>query len=49
MDAALMDALADSSRVFSAANRDAVLLALADGALNGNAVVEQTGLSQALD
>ena len=48
MDAALMDALADYFKVFSEANRLAVLLALADGPLNVTAVVEKTGLSQAL-
>jgi DNA-binding transcriptional ArsR family regulator len=48
MDAALMDALADYFKVFSEANRLAVLLALEAGPLNVTAVVEKTGLSQAL-
>ena len=48
MDAALMDALADYFKVFSECNRLAVLLALNDGPLNVTAVVEKTGLSQAL-
>ena len=48
MDVALMDALADYFKVFSEANRLAVLLALREGPLNVTAVVEKTGLSQAL-
>ncbi|MFN9624385.1 MAG: ArsR/SmtB family transcription factor [Cyanobacteriota bacterium] len=48
MDAALMDALADYFKVFSEANRLAVLRALEDGPLNVTAVVDKTGLSQAL-
>jgi DNA-binding transcriptional ArsR family regulator len=48
MDAALLEALADHFKVFSEPNRLAVLLALRDGPLNVTAVVEKTGLSQAL-
>lgn len=48
MDVALMDALADYFKVFSEANRLAVLRALADGPLNVTGVVDKTGLSQAL-
>lgn len=47
-DGAVLEALADYFKVFSEANRLAVLLALAGGALNVTAVVEKTGLSQAL-
>lgn len=43
-----MDALAGHFKVFSESNRLAVLLALRDGPLNVTAVVEKTGLSQAL-
>ena len=43
-----MDALAEYFKVFSEPNRLAVLAALRDGPLNVTAVVEQTGLSQAL-
>lgn len=48
MDVGLMDALAAYFKVFSESNRLAVLLALREGPLNVTAVVEQTGLSQAL-
>lgn len=43
-----MEALADYFKVFSEPNRLAVLEALRDGPLNVTAVVEKTGLSQAL-
>jgi DNA-binding transcriptional ArsR family regulator len=43
-----MEALADYLKVFSEPNRLAVLEALRDGPLNVSAVVEKTGLSQAL-
>lgn len=43
-----MEALADYFKVFSEPNRLAVLDALRDGALNVTAVVDRTGLSQAL-
>ena len=43
-----MDALADYFKVFSEPNRLAVLDALRQGPLNVTAVVEHTGLSQAL-
>jgi DNA-binding transcriptional ArsR family regulator len=43
-----MEALADYFKVFSEPNRLAVLDALRGGALNVTAVVERTGLSQAL-
>lgn len=43
-----MDALADYMKVFSEPNRLAVLDTLRDGPLNVTAVVEKTGLSQAL-
>jgi len=43
-----MEALADYFKVFSEPNRLAVLEALRDGPLNVTAVVERTGLSQAL-
>ncbi|MCU0529920.1 MAG: metalloregulator ArsR/SmtB family transcription factor [Prochlorococcaceae cyanobacterium] len=43
-----MDALAEYFKVFSEANRLAVLDALRQGPLNVTAVVERTGLSQAL-
>jgi DNA-binding transcriptional ArsR family regulator len=43
-----MDALAEYFKVFSEPNRLAVLSVLRDGPLNVTAVVEQTGLSQAL-
>ena len=43
-----MDALAVYFKVFSAPNRLAVLDALRQGPLNVTAVVERTGLSQAL-
>jgi DNA-binding transcriptional ArsR family regulator len=43
-----MEALADYMKVFSEPNRLAVLDALRDGPLNVTAVVEKTGLSQAL-
>jgi DNA-binding transcriptional ArsR family regulator len=43
-----MEALADYFKVFSEPNRLAVLDALRGGALNVTAVVECTGLSQAL-
>ncbi|MFM7238390.1 MAG: ArsR/SmtB family transcription factor [Cyanobium sp.] len=43
-----MEALADYFKVFSEPNRLAVLEALRGGALNVTAVVEKTGLSQAL-
>ncbi len=48
MEAPQLDALADYFKVFSESNRLAVLLALRGGALNVTAVVEKTGLSQAL-
>lgn len=43
-----MEHLADYFKVFSEANRLAVLEALREGPLNVTAVVERTGLSQAL-
>ena len=43
-----MEALADYFKVFSEPNRLAVLDALRDGPLNVTAVVDKTGLSQAL-
>ena len=43
-----MDALAEYFKVFSEPNRLAVLAALRGGSLNVTAVVEKTGLSQAL-
>ncbi|MEI6829271.1 MAG: metalloregulator ArsR/SmtB family transcription factor [Synechococcaceae cyanobacterium ELA445] len=43
-----MEALADYFKVFSEPNRLAVLDALRGGSLNVTAVVEHTGLSQAL-
>jgi DNA-binding transcriptional ArsR family regulator len=43
-----MEALADYFKVFSEPNRLAVLMALHGGPLNVTAVVEKTGLSQAL-
>jgi DNA-binding transcriptional ArsR family regulator len=43
-----MEALAEYLKVFSEPNRLAVLDALRGGALNVTAVVERTGLSQAL-
>ena len=43
-----MEALAEYLKVFSEPNRLAVLQALHDGPLNVTAVVETTGLSQAL-
>jgi DNA-binding transcriptional ArsR family regulator len=43
-----MEALAEYLKVFSEPNRLAVLEALRGGALNVTAVVEKTGLSQAL-
>jgi glycine/D-amino acid oxidase-like deaminating enzyme len=43
-----MEPLAEYFKVFSEPNRLAVLQALHDGALNVTAVVEKTGLSQAL-
>ncbi len=43
-----MDALAEYFKVFSEPNRLAVLDALREGPLNVTAVVERTGLSQAL-
>ncbi|MGB7565751.1 MAG: metalloregulator ArsR/SmtB family transcription factor [Prochlorococcaceae cyanobacterium] len=43
-----MEALADYFKVFSEPNRLAVLEALRGGAINVTAVVERTGLSQAL-
>ena len=43
-----MEALADYFKVFSEPNRLAVLEALRQGPLNVTAVVEKTGLSQAL-
>jgi DNA-binding transcriptional ArsR family regulator len=43
-----MDLLAEYFKVFSEPNRLAVLDALRDGPLNVTAVVEHTGLSQAL-
>ncbi|MFN7678015.1 MAG: ArsR/SmtB family transcription factor [Cyanobacteriota bacterium] len=48
MEAPQLDALADYFKVFSEANRVAVLMALREGPLNVTAVVERTGLSQAL-
>jgi DNA-binding transcriptional ArsR family regulator len=46
--AVVMEALADYFKVFSEPNRLAVLEALREGPLNVTAVVERTGLSQAL-
>jgi len=43
-----MEALAEYFKVFSEPNRLAVLAALREGSLNVTAVVERTGLSQAL-
>ena len=43
-----MEALAEYLKVFSEPNRLAVLEALLDGPLNVSAVVDKTGLSQAL-
>ena len=43
-----MEALAEYFKVFSEPNRLAVLEALRDGPLNVTAVVDKTGLSQAL-
>ena len=43
-----MDALADYFKVFSEPNRLTVLQTLRDGPLNVTAVVQRTGLSQAL-
>jgi DNA-binding transcriptional ArsR family regulator len=43
-----MEALAEYLKVFSEPNRLAVLEALQDGPLNVSAVVDKTGLSQAL-
>lgn len=43
-----MEALAEYFKVFSEPSRLAVLEALRDGAINVTAVVEKTGLSQAL-
>lgn len=43
-----MEHLADYFKVFSEANRLVVLEALRDGPINVTAVVERTGLSQAL-
>ncbi len=43
-----MEALADYFKVFSEPNRLAVLAALREGPLNVTAVVDRTGLSQAL-
>ena len=43
-----MEALAEYLKVFSEPNRLAVLEALRDGPLNVSAVVDKTGLSQAL-
>ncbi|MFM7643112.1 MAG: ArsR/SmtB family transcription factor [Cyanobium sp.] len=48
MESALLESLAEYFKVFSEPNRLAVLLALRDGSLNVTAVVEKTGLSQAL-
>ncbi len=48
MERAALDALAEYFKVFSEANRLAVLNALRGGPLNVTAVVEVTGLSQAL-
>ncbi len=48
MEAPQLDALADYFKVFSEANRLAVLMALREGSLNVTAVVEKTSLSQAL-
>ena len=48
MERATLDALAEYFKVFSEANRLAVLDALRGGPLNVTAVVEITGLSQAL-
>ena len=45
---ASMEALAEYLKVFSEQNRLAVLEALRDGPLNVSAVVDKTGLSQAL-
>jgi DNA-binding transcriptional ArsR family regulator len=48
MDPSALEALAEYFKVFSEPNRLAVLDALRHGSLNVTAVVEQTGLSQAL-
>lgn len=48
MDVSTQDALAEYFKVFSEPNRLVVLDALRHGPLNVTAVVEQTGLSQAL-
>jgi len=48
MDPSALEALAEYFKVFSEPNRLAVLDALRHGALNVTAVVERTGLSQAL-
>ena len=48
MDPSALEALAEYFKVFSEPNRLAVLDALRHGPLNVTAVVEQTGLSQAL-
>jgi DNA-binding transcriptional ArsR family regulator len=48
MDPTALEALAEYFKVFSEPNRLAVLDALRHGSLNVTAVVEHTGLSQAL-
>ena len=48
MDPTALEALAEYFKVFSEPNRLAVLEALRHGPLNVTAVVEKTGLSQAL-
>lgn len=48
MDPSALEALAEYFKVFSEPNRLAVLDALRHGSLNVTAVVERTGLSQAL-
>lgn len=48
MDPSALEPLAEYFKVFSEPNRLAVLDALRHGSLNVTAVVEQTGLSQAL-
>jgi DNA-binding transcriptional ArsR family regulator len=48
MDPATLEALAEYFKVFSEPNRLAVLETLRGGPLNVTAVVERTGLSQAL-
>lgn len=48
MDPSALEALSEYFKVFSEPNRLAVLDALRHGALNVTAVVERTGLSQAL-